>query len=188
MLHLIQPYDPRWKSAFEQLRQVLADALSGMEVDIQHVGSTSIPDLCAKPIIDIDIIILSPSLLLAVSSILEKLGYIAKGEQGIPGRFAFRQSSTKVPIQNDFHAWQEHHLYVCYADSVAVKNHLLFRDALWKNATLVKEYASLKERLLQEKGMTRERYNRLKTDFILAVLASAGMNENELHSIRKQNE
>jgi len=79
-------------------------------------------------------------------------------------------------------------LYVCYADSLALKNHLFFRDALLNDRQLVEEYAQLKQFLLEETGLTREAYTIRKTNFILAVLAEKGFDEAELAAIRKANE
>jgi len=182
-----EPYNPAWKAYFDQLKQVLRGLLTGIPVDIQHVGSTAIPGLPAKPMLDIDIIIEDKSLLTAVSAKLEQVGYINRGDQGIPGRFAFRQQSVYTPVTPDLQEWMEHHLYVCFADSLALKNHLLVREALLRDKDLVIQYASLKERLSGRKGMSREEYTRQKTEFILGVLQQEGMGDVELSQIRAAN-
>jgi GrpB-like predicted nucleotidyltransferase (UPF0157 family) len=185
--NLIMPYDPEWKREFEKLSTVLRARLKDFEIDIQHVGSTSVPGLPAKPILDIDIIIHDKSSLDHISEILASMGYIGRGDQGVPGRFAFRQSSPLTPLGGGVEKWQEHHLYVCFSDSLALKNHIIFRDSLLKNGDLVKEYSKLKMDLVNEKGMTRERYTIQKTGFILNVLTRNGLTENELNEIRKAN-
>jgi len=187
MTNFIKPYNPVWKTEFENLRDFLYSALKDFPLNIQHVGSTSVPGLYAKPILDIDIVIKNKTLLADITAILEKLGYKNKGEQGISGRFAFRQASELTPSTGAAKKWQEHHLYVCYSDSLALKNHILFRDALLQNSTLVHAYAQLKIKLMAEKGMTREKYNRKKTEFILPVLALNGLDENELSEIKNAN-
>ena len=126
----IELYNQDWKPWFDQLKQALSAVLMGIQVDIQHVGSTAIPDLPAKPILDIDIIIKDYSLLSGISHQLEEVGYLNRGDQGIPGRYAFRQRSLQVPAGRDQREWPEHHLYVCLDGCLALKNHLLFRDAL----------------------------------------------------------
>ena len=188
MTDLIQPYDPHWKTEFEQLKQVLSNELKDFEIDIQHVGSTAIPGLCAKPLLDIDIILHNKSMLQQVATTLESLGYNNKGEQGIAGRFAFRQQTAFTPVTATQQQWQAQHLYVCFADSLALKNHLLFRDALLQNKQLMESYSELKLSLLNEHGITREEYTKRKTAFILSVLRRAGLGEEELAEIGKANE
>lgn len=184
---LIVPYDPDWKTRFEDLKQILTAALSHFQIDIQHVGSTSIPGLCAKPILDIDIVLSDREDMDAISVRLEELGYKNAGEQGIAGRFAFKQLSGRVPVTPIIKNWQEHHLYVCYADSLALKNHLVFRNALLTQPELTNRYAQLKEALVKDVHMTREDYTKRKTEFIISVLASAGLDEKELNEITKAN-
>jgi GrpB-like predicted nucleotidyltransferase (UPF0157 family) len=187
MINFIKPHDPNWKIEFENLKHVLCSALLDVDIDIQHVGSTSIPDLYAKPILDIDIIINDTSQLDVISSRLEKLGYINRGEQGIAGRFAFRQSSDATPATDNHRKWLEHHLYACFPDSLALKNHLLFRDILLNNKKLVAEYSQLKLDVSNEKGMTRELYTKRKTAFILKILAEHGLDSTELDQIKRSN-
>ncbi len=179
MTNFIEPYKSEWKTEFDKLKRVLQNILEGFETDIQHVGSTAIAGMAAKPILDIDIIINNKALLKDIETRLEKNGYISKGEQGIPGRFAFKQA----PGNN----CQEHHLYVCYADSLALKNHLVFRDALLNDPKLAEQYSVLKMSLANEKGMTREKYTKLKTEFIISVLSSVGLDENEVKEIKQAN-
>lgn len=186
MVHFIEPHKAEWKLGFENLKTVLSEALNGFEIDIQHVGSTAIFDLAAKPILDIDIIIEDKTLLKEISQKLEKIGYFNKGEQGIPGRTAFGQISEKTPEIND-RKWQKHHLYVCFADGLALKNHLLFREALLKNQEWVEQYNNLKWSIVNQKGITKESYNKQKTDFIISILSRLGLNENELNEIALAN-
>lgn len=110
-----------------------------------------------------------------------------KGEQGIPGRFAFRQMNSITPAATTKREWMTHHLYVCHANSLALKNHLLFRDALLNEQQLAEDYHQLKRQLLNESGMTREVYNKRKTEFILSVLAKKGLTDAELAEIEKAN-
>jgi GrpB-like predicted nucleotidyltransferase (UPF0157 family) len=187
MTNFIEPHKAAWKIAFEDLKGVLFKLLGNCEIDIQHIGSTAIPDLFAKPILDIDLIMHNKALLGVITARLEKIGYTNRGEQGIRGRFAFRQQSEWTPQTKDNRTWQEHHLYVCYPDSLALKNHLLFRDALLGDKKLVEEYNVLKTSLVQEEGMTREKYTKQKTDFIISVLTKLGLDKDELDEIKKAN-
>lgn len=185
--NLIVPYNPDWKTGFENLKQILTTVLSDFKIDIQHVGSTAIPGLCAKPILDIDIVLDAKEDMNAISVRLEGLGYKNAGEQGIAGRFAFKRLSARVPSTPDHKNWQDHHLYVCYSDSLALKNHLVFRNALLSHPLLINVYAQLKENLTKEAQMTREDYAKRKTSFIISVLESAGFSEHELNAITRAN-
>ena len=187
MTNFIVPHKEEWKFEFDKLKYFIEGLLDSFQVDIQHVGSTAIPELFAKPILDVDIIIINKKNIDDISAKLEKVGYKNKGEQGISGRFAFRQTSDLTPLTGDIKKWQEHHLYVCYSDSLALKNHILFRDALLNDKKLVKEYSKLKRRLVEEKGMTREKYTTQKTEFIISVLTSFGLDKIELNEIKNAN-
>jgi GrpB-like predicted nucleotidyltransferase (UPF0157 family) len=183
----LETYQPQWKIEFEQLHYAFSELLKDIPVIIEHVGSTAIPGMMAKPILDIDIIPEKEGSLLQISKKLEQVGYISKGEQGIAGRFAFRQSNHLAPVTEQDMKWMSHHLYVCYANSLALKNHLLFRNALLNDQQLTNNYLQLKKQLLNEWGITREAYNKRKTDFILSVLALKGLTKAELAEIQKAN-
>ncbi len=189
MTKFIEPYNPAWRTAFEKIKQVIEAALGHLNVqtDIQHVGSTSVQGMYAKPILDIDIIIENKTILDEITLQLKNLGYIAKGEQGIAGRFAFRQSSERVPFTSEKQQWPSQHVYICYADSLALKNHILFRDALTKDKDLIEKYNHLKKSLTEKLAITREEYTTKKTEFIISVLAMAGLNEDELNDITNAN-
>ena len=189
MTSFLEPYNPQWKTEFETLKQALKNELSviNQHVVIEHIGSTSIPGLIAKSILDIDIIIENKSLLQEIEARLHTLGYLSRGEQGISGRFAFRQKSDQVPFTESKKTWQTHHLYVCYADSLALKNHIIFRDALKSDKGLLLQYSELKKSLTQDSRITREEYTIKKTKFILSVLAQAGLNAKELEEISNSN-
>lgn len=187
MSKFIEPYNPDWKIEFEKIAGVLKAELNGLKIDIQHIGSTSIPGLFAKPILDIDIIIHQKDLLNDIKIKLERIGYKSKGEQGITGRYAFRQTSDFTPVITSKYKWQPHHLYVCYSDSLALKNHLLFRDALRKDKDLVDKYSQLKKSVTENLDITREEYTTLKTDFIISVLLTLGLEKAELNEIINAN-
>jgi GrpB-like predicted nucleotidyltransferase (UPF0157 family) len=190
MTATIEPYNPEWKTEFENIKQIIESEFkdSGIDINIQHVGSTAIPGLVAKPILDLDIIIPDKSHFNKISSKLEKLGYKNKGEQGIPDRIAFRQTTEATPflLSNNKKKYP-HHLYVCLTESLAVKNHLLFRDALLSNKELSERYSQLKLALIGNQPISREEYTKRKTEFIISVLAASGLGETELKQIRDAN-
>ncbi len=187
MSKFIEPYNPAWRTEFEKIHSVIKAELHDLDIAVQHVGSTSIPGLVAKPILDIDIILTDKDLLGNVAQRLEDLGYKSMGEQGIAGRFAFKQISEFVPLTFPRGKWQAHHLYVCYADSLSLKNHLLFREALLNDQNLLESYSQLKEALTDDPKITKEAYWKQKTAFIVSVLDKMGLSATELDEITKAN-
>ena len=134
---VVVPYDEKWKLSFEQIAGELSAVLDDLALSIEHVGSTSVPGLAAKPIIDIDVVIEDESKLQAVIGALAKIGYQYEGNLGIPGREAFGyEGKTHL---------MEHHLYVCPKDSPELRRHLSFRDYLRGHPEAVKEYSRIKE-------------------------------------------
>lgn len=94
MSHTIQNHDPKWKQEFEVLKNRLTSVLTDFQFEIEHVGSTAITNLLAKPLLDIDIIIINKNQLIGITEKLQNAGYFSKGEQGIHGRFAFPPTNT----------------------------------------------------------------------------------------------
>ena len=159
---ILVPYDPAWSETFAQMCEVYAAALEGLSVAIEHVGSTAIPGLMAKPILDIDIVIPTREALPEVVVRLAKLGYRHNGDQGIPEREVFKASESTAPYTEPSRIWMAHHLYVCHADSAELRRHLQFRDALRRSPELCAEYERLKcETALAAQG-DRKVYARLK--------------------------
>lgn len=144
---LLEEYTPEWKLQFDKLSKVYTDRLGDLTPSIEHVGSTAVPGLCSKPVIDIDIVIDSIIHLQKIMSILVSLGYEYLGEVSIPERFVFRPPSTSVPNDGSERLWKKHHLYCCIKGSAALRNHLLLRDAIRKDESLTNAYAALKRTL-----------------------------------------
>ena len=134
---IVLPYDASWKTAFNDIRRELEAALGDLAVGIEHVGSTSVEGLSAKPIIDIDVVIRDYSVFDAVVRKLASVGYVHEGDLGIKDREAFKY--THKPHL------QKHHLYVCPQDSAELRRHITFRDFLRSNPDAVQEYSAVKE-------------------------------------------
>ena len=134
---VVLPYDSGWKDAFDMIAGEIYEALGSLAVSIEHVGSTSVPGLSAKPIIDMDVVIRCRDVLPEVISALQGIGYIHEGDLGIPGREAFRYEGKEHLM--------EHHLYVCPPDSSELRRHIAFRDYLRSHAAAVREYGRIKE-------------------------------------------
>ena len=123
---VIEEYNEDWKNQYEQIKNILENSLS-KTIKIEHVGSTSIPGMWAKPIIDIDIVIENIYDCEKTKKELEEIGYLHKGDQGIKGREVFKRNNI---IKNEILDKINHHLYVCTKDNEELRRHILFRDYL----------------------------------------------------------
>jgi len=156
----IEDYDPRWPERFEILRSRIGSVLGPLAATIEHVGSTAVPGLAAKPIIDMDVILhLDSDRRLAIER-LAALGYEHQGDLGILGREASRAPADVFP----------HHLYVCSPDSREYGRHIAFRNHLRRNPEGACAYERLKRSLAERWGSDRDAYTLGKTDFIEATL------------------
>ena len=133
----VLPYDGSWKDDFRQISDELQNALGSLALGIEHVGSTAVEGLSAKPVIDIDVVIEDSSRLEEVITALAEIGYIHEGDLGIAGREAFAYEGKKH--------LREHHLYVCPRDSEELRRHIAFRDYLLAHPEAVLEYSRIKE-------------------------------------------
>lgn len=156
---LIKKYTSDWIKNFAVLKREIDKGLSGLEYEIEHVGSTSVPELDSKPIIDIDIIYKSESDFEKITSGLIKIGYYHNGNQGIEKREVFKRNGKKV---NEILNTITHHLYVCLSDSKSLERHILSRDFLRKNDWARLEYQELKYELAVKANQNKKLYAELK--------------------------
>lgn len=134
---IVLPYDEAWKADFEKIKSELESAVGDLITGIEHVGSTSVEGLSAKPCIDIDVIIKDYSVFNLIVSRLALIGYIHEGDLGIKDREAFKYT--------DKPHLQKHHLYVCPEYSRELSRHIAFRDFLRSDPEAVKKYSIVKE-------------------------------------------
>src|SRR6266536_4152019 len=158
----IADYDSRWSDCFESLRDQIVGVLGALAVQIEHVGSTAVPALAAKPVIDIDVVVGSMADLPSVAAKLRPLGYQPQGDLGVAGREAFTTPEGAPP----------HHLYVCAVDSPELARHIAFRDFLRAHPDAARDYAELKRCLASRFRNDRTAYTEAKTTFIEHVLAT----------------
>lgn len=135
---VVLPYDEKWNIEFEEIKKELLEVVDDLVVGIEHVGSTSIKGMSAKPCIDIDIIIRDYSVFDKVKDRLAIIGYIYEGDLGIKDREAFK-------YDNKPHL-QYHHLCVCPKYSKELNRHITFRDYLRNHPEDVKIYSLTKEK------------------------------------------
>lgn len=170
---IIVEYDPQWPAQFEALRAVIANALRELALRIEHIGSTSIPGLAAKPIIDIDTVIASAELLPDVIHALGGLGYSHQGERGVPTRESFARAGSDVPRDGSGRNWPPHHLYVCAEGSREIVRQTAFRDYLRAHPEQAAAYEALKRDLARRFPDDPEAYCDAKSDFVEGVLRRA---------------
>jgi GrpB-like predicted nucleotidyltransferase (UPF0157 family) len=149
-------YDPAWPVQFRSLRGRIASVLRLMASAIEHVGSTSVAGLAAKPVIDIDVLLSSSSFLPAAIDRLAMLGYVHRGDLGIQGREAFLSPVGAIP----------HHLYVYPPHSSEFRRHVAFRNYLRAHPTDAAEYGELKKALALHFANDRDAYLAGKTEFV----------------------
>jgi GrpB-like predicted nucleotidyltransferase (UPF0157 family) len=159
----ILDYDPAWPLLFQELAARVLTALGSGALRAEHVGSTAVTGLAAKPIIDLDVVVASPGDLPEVIRRLGTLGYVHQGDLGVLGREAFRGTPSEPP----------HHLYACVEGAAALTRHLRFRDALRTDSTLRDRYAELKRSVAVLHGNDRTAYTQAKHAFIEGVLVQA---------------
>lgn len=153
-------YDASWAELYEQERERLAGVFDGQAVGIEHIGSTSVPGLCAKPIVDVLVGLRELELSEEQVDAMHGLGYEFLGEYGLAGRLFFR----KHP--------RTHHVHVVEYGGIHWERQLTFRDALRSDADERRLYDEFKRQLAAE-GHAREVYTELKTPFIREVEARA---------------
>ena len=164
---VVLPYDRTWKFAFEEIKREIEGAIGDLIIGIEHVGSTSVEGMSAKPIIDIDVVIKDYSMFDVVVSRLESVGYIHEGNLGIKDREAFKYS--------DKPHLQQHHLYVCPQQSEELYRHITFRDFLRSNPEAVKRYGEVKEKAAQLFPDNMEKYIEYKSPCIEELYKLCGL-------------
>ena len=164
---VVLPYDDAWKSDFAAIRDELNTVLKDLALRIEHVGSTSVEGLSAKPVIDIDVVIRDRSVLPDVVSALGKIGYSHEGNLGIPGREAFKYEGKEH--------LRKHHLYVCAQDAEELRRHITFRDYLRSDPDAVAEYSRIKEEGAALYPHDIDGYIGYKAPFIESVYRKIGL-------------
>jgi GrpB-like predicted nucleotidyltransferase (UPF0157 family) len=159
---IVVAYDPGWPAAFERLRDRAAAAVGELAVAIEHVGSTAVPGLAAKPVIDL-VVVVAPHDVAGAIARLEGVGYTCLGNLGVEGRDAFQ-----VPAGEE-----RHHLYVSPTDSEELRAQLAFRDALRASPKLAADYEALKRELAKRFRDDRGAYTEAKTDFVTRASRSS---------------
>ena len=135
---VVVSYDEAWKNAFEEIKTEIEAEIGDLIIGIEHVGSTSVEGMSAKPCLDIDVIIKDYSVFGEIVRKLGAIGYIHEGDLGIKDREAFKYANKPHLMT--------HHLYVCPRDSEELHRHIAFRDFLRRTPEAVRKYSLVKEK------------------------------------------
>jgi GrpB-like predicted nucleotidyltransferase (UPF0157 family) len=170
-------YDDTWPAQFGRVERELADALAGCSPRLEHVGSTSVPGLCAKPVLDVLLGVSGLEQVERRSHVLRSLGYRYRPEHEaqVPQRRYFVRDASALPRV---------HLHAVVTDGPLWLEHLAFRDALRRDAALAARYAGLKRELAVTYAGDKAGYTAAKAPFIRQVLAFA-ISARELNTTRR---
>ena len=160
---VLSEYSSSWINDFESLKAEFEIALNGIACTIEHVGSTSVPNLDSKPIIDIDIIYFTQPDFKKIKLELEKIGYYHNGNQGIEDRDVFKRTGKKT---NEILDTIQHHLYACPIGSSALERHILSRNCLRKNDWARIKYQQMKYEIAEEANQDKKMYATLKEIYV----------------------
>jgi GrpB-like predicted nucleotidyltransferase (UPF0157 family) len=162
----LAPYEDEWTCLYEEEKARLQAAVGDQVLDIQHVGSTAIPGIVAKPILDVAVAVRSFEAAFVCIEPIVALGYEYHGENGIPRRhyFVLRDPDTGHTLI---------HLHMNELDGPDWENQILFRDYLLAHPEAAAEYATLKRDLATQYPQDRDAYTDAKAPFIQQVLRLA---------------
>lgn len=158
----VVPYDPRWVDEFNAASQEIHDTIGSKVIAVHHVGSTAVPGLCAKPILDILVSVADFTKALESVPELATLGYEFRPNEEIPDRHYFRRRRSNH---------RTHHLSLAEPSSHYHTVTLAFRDALRASVDDARRYCELKLDLARRFPCDREAYIAGKSDFVAAILA-----------------
>jgi len=155
---VVLPHDPAWIDAYAAEASLLESAFADNVCAVHHIGSTAIPSVVAKPVIDILIIVRVLELVEAGAQAMRQLGYQVMGEFGIPGRRYFRKDNSA--------GTRTHHVHVYAVGNSEIQRHLNFRDYLIAHPQRAAEYSQLKLQLVEQNERLGQNYQDGKTEFV----------------------
>ena len=159
----VHPYDHAWPLVYREESERLCAVLGEEIVRIHHIGSTSVPELAAKPVIDICLEVQSVERLDLLDEDMRSLGYDPRGENGIPGRRFYAKGGDE----------RTHHVHAFDAGNPLVRDHLVFRDYLRASPAEREAYGRLKTRVSETHRTDPEGYVAAKAEFVQALLDRA---------------
>ena len=163
---VVEKWNPQWKYEYEKIVASLGKDIIYNSIKIEHVGSTSVEGLSAKPVIDLDIVIEKDKFAI-IKELLNKKGYEHEGDLGIEGREAFSYSGKEELMT--------HHLYVCPKNSKELFKHITFRNFLKNNPALAAEYSKVKEQAAVLYPDDIDKYMEFKSEIIEKIYKRCGL-------------
>ncbi|WP_019910878.1 GrpB family protein [Paenibacillus sp. HW567] len=167
-------YDPAWKTEFSRLEAWMLEIAGDLIIAAEHVGSTSVEGLSAKPVIDIDLVMESYDIFPQIVERLAQYGYVHQGNLGIEGREAFKRE------QED--PFMKYHLYVCPKDGKGYLEHIAFRDYLRTHPEERLKYEEVKQRLAEQFRYDIDSYCDGKTEIVNSILKKSGKRAGNDHN------
>lgn len=144
----VTEFNPEWKQQFELASSEIQKVLGEECLAVHHIGSTSVQGMAAKPVIDLMPVVRDIEQIDRFNNELKKLGYIAKGENGLPGRRYYQRGGDE----------RTHHIHIYQEGNTEITRHLAFRDYLRENPRIAEEYGTLKKKLAKEFPCNIEKY------------------------------
>ena len=166
-ISLVSEYNPDWPAWFQRIQDAIAEKLGPTYLAVEHVGSTAVPGMVAKPIIDLDVVI-EPDRFEMVKGLLAEFGYRHEGDLGVPEREAFKLDNADLAA-----ALPAHHLYVCPRESPELRRHRAFRAFLLAHPEWADRLSQLKRSLVAQHGDDREAYMAGKDPLVREITALA---------------
>ncbi len=167
------PYSPEWPEWFAGVAAQLEQALRGVPViAIEHVGSTSVPGLAAKPVLDIDVVVARQNVAAAITALAD-VGYTHRGDLGVTDR-----ESMAAPDDDP-----RRNVYVCVDGTLHLRNHLAVRSILRSRPDLRDRYGAVKSAIAQDPAMDIETYLALKSPMLQEILAESDLTDEEKSAI-----
>ena len=153
---VVVPYDEKWPEMFQAEHFLIQELLGDVVKNVHHIGSTSVPGLSAKPVIDILLEVSDINELDTYGSAMSRAGYVARGENGIPGRRYFIKGGDQ----------RSHQVHAFTVGNMQILRHLAFRDYLRENSDIAEKYAEVKHSAALLSRNDVHRYSALKANFI----------------------
>ena len=155
----VASYNPNWKNMYKEESEKIKNILNDIIIDIHHIGSTAIPGIKAKPVIDILVEVKDIEEVDKYNHKMEELGYEAMGEYGIPKRRFFRKGENN----------RTHHIHIFQTGNEEIERHINFKEYLIAHPDKAREYSKLKEELVNKYTYDVENYTNSKSDFIKEI-------------------
>lgn len=156
---IVTAYKKGWPVAFKNAAAEIREILSSQCLDVQHIGSTAVPGLAAKPVIDLLVVVSDIEAVDRFEEDFRKLGYQAKGENGLPGRCYFERGGNE----------RTHHVHCYEQGNPEIFRHLAFRDFLTANPQAASAYGELKMKLAKQYPLDIEQYIKGKQAMIQEI-------------------